>query len=204
MRSEPKMKPVQSVATYVALLRGINVGGKNKLPMKDLAEMFVMERCQNVRTFIQSGNVIFTARSEISKKLADRVIEQIAKRYGYRTAVILRTAAELHKLVSKNPFMKGGLPDRDLHILFLADIPKSSASETLDPDRSPPDEFVLHGREIYLRLPNGAGITKLTNAYFDSKLATTSTGRNWRTVTKLLELAAGNRDTRFRTSDEHI
>jgi uncharacterized protein (DUF1697 family) len=184
------MKPVQSIAkTYVALLRGINVGGKNKLPMKHLAQIFVEQGCDDVRTFIQSGNVVFSAKPEAAVLLADRIIEQIAKRYTYRTPVILRTEEDLDAIVSNNPFLERGLPEDDLHVLFLADIPKASAIGSLDPNRSPPDEFAVHQREIYLRLPNGAGTTKLTNAYFDSRLSTTSTGRNWRTVTKLLALA---------------
>jgi uncharacterized protein (DUF1697 family) len=75
-----------------------------------------------------------------------------------------------------------------LHVLFLADLPEASRVAVLDPERSPGDEYIVRGREIYLRLTTGAANTKLTNAYFDSKLATVSTGRNWRTVTKLLEL----------------
>ena len=75
--------------------------------------------------------------------------------------------------------------------MFLADLPAASKIETLDPQRSPGDEYIVRGREIYLRLPNGVAGSKLTNAYFDSKLATTSTSRNWRTVTKLLEMMKG-------------
>jgi uncharacterized protein (DUF1697 family) len=81
--------------------------------------------------------------------------------------------------------------ENHLHVLFLADQPGAAAVASLDPDRSPPDAFVVRGREIYLRCPNGVGTTKLTNAWFDSRLATISTGRNWRTVLKLFELAKG-------------
>ena len=175
--------------SHVALLRGINVGGKNKLPMKDLARMFAEEGCHDVRTFIQSGNVIFWAEPEVIVLLRDRIVKQIAMRYKYQTSLILRSVADLDSIVRRNPFLERAVPQDDLHVLFLADIPESSAVSLLDPNHSPPDEFELRGREIYLRLPNGAGKTKLTNAYFDSRLATTSTGRNWRTTAKLLELA---------------
>jgi len=121
--------------------------------------------------------------------LRDRIVKQIAKRYKYQTSLILRSVADLDSIVRRNPFLGRGVPQNDLHVLFLADIPESSAVSLLDPNHSPPDEFELRGKEIYLRLPNGAGKTKLTNAYFDSRLATTSTGRNWRTTTMLLELA---------------
>ena len=178
--------------SHVALLRGINVGGKNKLPMKDLARMFAEAGCHDVRTFIQSGNVIFRAEPEVIVLLSDRIVKQIARRYKYQTPLILRTVADLDAIVRDNPFLQRGVPQDDLHVLFLADIPESSAISLLDHDHSPPDEFEVRGRDIYLRLPKGAGKTKLTNAYFDSRLATTSTGRNWRTTTKLLELASGS------------
>ncbi len=98
---------------------------------------------------------------------------------------------ELGDVISSNPFLKAGAAEDALHVLFLADLPDPSKIEALDPDRSPPDEYVVRGREVYLRLANGAADTKLTNAYFDSKLATICTGRNWRTVTKLFELMRG-------------
>jgi uncharacterized protein (DUF1697 family) len=100
----------------------------------------------------------------------------------------LRTADELKKVISNNPFLKAGVAEKELHVMFLADAPDASHIRTLDPDRSPPDTYQVRGREIYLRLPNGMGRSKLSNQYFDSKLATVSTARNWRTVTTLLEL----------------
>jgi len=174
--------------TYLALLRGINVGGKNKLPMKDLTGMFVEARCAGVRTYIQSGNVIFQAAPGVAPKIPDRIAAQIAKQFGYRTPLVLRTRDELREVLRNNPFLEAGAAEETLHVMFLADLPGSSAVAGLDPARSPGDEFVVRGREIYLRFPHGAADSKLTNAYFDSKLATTSTVRNWRTVTKLLEL----------------
>jgi len=175
-------------AIHVALLRGINVGGKNKRPMKDLVEMFVEVGCADVRNFIQSGNVIFSAAPALSARLPSLISAQIAKRFGYKIPVVLRTSEQLGKVIRNNPFLKTGVADEELHVLFLADMPASRNVEDLDPDRSPPDSFEVRGQEVYLRLPNGAARTKLTNQYFDSKLATTSTGRNWRTVTKLFEL----------------
>jgi uncharacterized protein (DUF1697 family) len=174
--------------TYVALLRGINVGGKNKLPMKDLGEMFVEAGCRQVRTYIQSGNVIFAADPDLVPALPSSIMAQIAQRFGYRIPVILRTSAEIDTVLRRNPFIEAGAAEDTLHVLFLAGEPSALHVEHLDPDRSPPDTFTVRGQEIYLQLPNGAGRTKLTNDYFDTKLATISTGRNWRTVTKLFEL----------------
>ena len=177
--------------TYVALLRGINVGGKNKLPMKDLAEIFVEAGCDGVRTYIQSGNVIFRASSSVASELSVRVTARIAERFGIRAPVQTRTAEQLRDVVFNNPFLLAGEAEETLHVMFLADLPSQRRVDDLDPDRSPPDRFIVQGREVFLQLPNGVANSKLTNDYFDSKLATTSTGRNWRTVTKLLELIEG-------------
>jgi uncharacterized protein (DUF1697 family) len=177
--------------TYLALLRGINVGGKNKLSMKDLTGMFVAAGCADVRTYIQSGNVLFKAPHTRAVQLPDRIAAAIAKQFGYRTPVALRTTTELADVVAGNPFMKPGADEDVLHVMFLTSTPTPDLISTLEPSRSPPDAFVVKGREIYLQLPNGVARSKLTNAYFDSKLKTASTGRNWRTVIKLLELMNG-------------
>ena len=173
-------------AVYVALLRGINVGGKNTLPMKDLAAMFAKAGCTDVKTYIQSGNVIFRADADCAKQVPRLVEEQILKRFGFRSPVIVRSADQLDRILAANPF-----PNTDsnlLHIMFLADKPQARAVASLDPERSPGDSFRVVGREVYLHLPNGVARTRFTNAWLDSKLATVSTGRNWQTVTKLLEL----------------
>ena len=177
--------------TYLALLRGINVGGKNKLPMKDLADMFVEAGCRDARTYIQSGNVIFTADPDVVARLPGLITTHIGERFGYRVPVVLRTAQQIADVMHNNPFVAEGAAAETLHVLFLADLPRAGSVDDLDPNRSPPDAFVVRGQEIYLRLPNGVAESKLTNAYFDSKLVTTSTGRNWRTVTTLCQLMDG-------------
>jgi uncharacterized protein (DUF1697 family) len=178
-------------ARYLALLRGINVGGKNKLPMQDLIGVFAESGCEHVKSYIQSGNVIFDAAPDVAARLPDVIPARIADRFGYRTPVVLRTAGELAAVIPNNPFLGAGCAEDQLHVYFLADEADPRRVGQLDPDRSPPDRFEVRGREVYLRLPNGMARTKLTNAYFDSKLATTSTARNWRTVTKLLDLMRG-------------
>jgi uncharacterized protein (DUF1697 family) len=171
---------------YVALLRGINVGGKNKLPMKDLAVLFQKAGCTEVQTFIQSGNVLFNAPTKIARQIPIVVPAEIEQRFGHRPPFVIRTAEQFAGVLENNPFP--GVDEDRIYVMFLAGVPEASRVKTLDPARSAPDTFVVRGAEIYLNLPNGAGETKLTNAYFDSKLATTSTFRNWRTVTKLRAL----------------
>jgi len=176
------------VSRHVALLRGINVGGKNKLPMADLARIFTEAGCQDVRTLIQSGNVVFGASPKLAGRISAIVEREIAATFGLRVPVVLRSSEELREAVARNPFVKKDIDPDWLHVAFLADAPGKSRAASLDPKRSPGDSFVLRGREVYLHLPNGVARTKLTNAWLDSMLATTSTLRNWRTTLKLLEM----------------
>ncbi len=173
---------------WVALLRAINVGGKNKLPMKDLSAMFAEAGCGSVTTYIQSGNVIFEAPSGLCARLPGLIEKRIAEQFGYRTPVVLRSAKQLRAVTKNNPFLNAGAPPEATFVLFLAGRPEQERIDSLDPDRSPPDKFVVQGQEIYLHLLNGAAKTKLTNVWFDAKLATISTARNWRTVTTLADM----------------
>jgi uncharacterized protein (DUF1697 family) len=177
--------------TYLALLRGVNVGGKNRLPMKELVDICLEAGCKNVRTFIQSGNVIFSADRPRRAALAGQIASLITARFGYRTPVILRTLKQLTDIVANNPFLEQGSALEALYVLFLADVPNAEVVAGLDPDRSPGDAFLVRGQEIFLKLSNGVADSKLTNVYFDKQLGTISTGRNWRTVSKLLELMKG-------------
>ncbi len=172
----------------VALLRGINMGGKNRLPMKDLAAMLAAAGCSDVETYIQSGNAVFRAPAALARKLPGVLEGAISKRFGFRVPVVLRSAGELGQVARGNPFLAAGADPATLHVAFLAGLPSASRAGGLDAHRSPPDELAVRGREIYLRLPNGVARSKLTNAWFDSALGTTSTLRSWRTVLELLEL----------------
>jgi uncharacterized protein (DUF1697 family) len=174
--------------SYVALLRGINLGPNNRLPMKALEKMFSDAGCSEVRSYVQSGNVVFSANKSLAGKLPDQIAVRILKSFGFRVPVILRTAEQIAETVRNNPFLKKEAMTDILHLMFLANQPSQERIAALDHSRFLPDELVIRGAEIYLRLPNGVARTKLTNAYFDSKLDTVSTGRNWRTVNKLLEM----------------
>jgi uncharacterized protein (DUF1697 family) len=176
---------------HVALLRGVNLGPHNRLPMKDLVQMFVEEGCGDVQTFIQSGNVIFGAGPAVLKNLPHVIREKIADRFGYRVPVILRSSRQLARTIEDNPFLLAGKPEKTLHVCFLADPPDAEAVKSLDPGRSPGDAFHVSGQDVYMHLPNGMARTKLTNAWLDSKLSTISTARNWATVVKLHELTRG-------------
>jgi uncharacterized protein (DUF1697 family) len=175
---------------HVALLRGINVGSKNMLPMKELVAMFAKAGCIDVTTYIQSGNVVFCAEDRVVEGLSAGIAKQVEARFGLRVPVVLRTAAEIEAVIQANPFLKAGASEEMLHVSFLADLPGKDLVAGLDAGRSKPDVFAVVGREIYMQLVNGVSGTKLTNAYFDSKLKTVSTMRNWRTVLKFGEMLA--------------
>jgi uncharacterized protein (DUF1697 family) len=171
--------------TYVALLRGVNVGGARKLPMKELVPALEELGLEDVETYIQSGNVVF--RGPTGKaKLTTQLEQAIEQRFGLDVTVMLRTAAELKKLVGANPYVDDVA---NVHVAFLDRKPAAAAVKKLDPDRSPPDELTVVGTEVYLHFPNGYGRTKLGGDYLERVLGVRATARNWRTVTKLLELA---------------
>lgn len=172
---------------YVALLRGVNVGGRNKLPMADLRDIFSAAGCSAVRTYIQSGNVVFQAGQDLAERAPEIVTESIRRQFGYETVVVVRSREELRQVAASNPFDTSGDP-RFLQVAFLADTPDAEAVSRLDPRRSPPDAFAVQGRHVYLHYPNGVARSKLTNEYLAAQLQTASTMRNWRTVLTLLEL----------------
>jgi uncharacterized protein (DUF1697 family) len=174
---------------YVALMRGINVGGKNMLPMKDLVDMFEKAGCADVRNYIQSGNIVFSAKPTVAKTIADVIAKGVEKKFGFAVPVIVRTRKEIDAVVDDNPFLKAGTAIERLHVVFLKDRPTAEMAKILDPNRSPGDFFELRGGEIFLSITSAAK-TKITNAWLDSKLKTVSSGRNWRTVLKLREMLA--------------
>ncbi len=157
--------------------------------MTRLVRLFEDAGCERVRTYIQSGNVVFEAPVARARLVPAAVTAAIATDLGLDVPIVTRTATELERIVSANPFVE---PDTDLgllHVGFLANRPNAARVATLNPNRSPPDKFLLHDRELYLRCPNGMARTKLTNAYFDATLQTVTTIRNWRTTRTLLEMS---------------
>jgi uncharacterized protein (DUF1697 family) len=171
------------VARRIALLRGVNVGGRT-LPMAGLRETFEQLGHTNVRTYIQSGNVVFDAKG--SAPTVRSVLEQtIDGTFGLEVTVLLRTPAELAKVVAQNPY------GSDAYVTFLDGVPDRKRVSAVDPAEFAPDEFRVVGQQVFLRCPNGYGRTKINNTFFEKKLATRATTRNWRTVETLLEWASG-------------
>lgn len=171
---------------YAALLRGINVGGNNKLPMAELRQVLTEAGWKNVSTYIQSGNVLFEEAKSTPAKLAARLTADIEKHFGFRVPAVVVSLAELKTAVANNPFPDAEERPKQLHILFLADAPASA--DNLDPARLAPGRFALEGRILYVDYCEGLADSKFTNPYIDSRLKTISTGRNWNTILKLIEL----------------
>lgn len=167
---------------FVCLLRGVNVGGKNKIAMVELRALVKSLGCRDVRTFIQSGNVVFSTDKTV---IADDLQDAVEARFGLETVVVLRSAAELEQVVHDNPF-----PEAErarIHVGFMPVWPSPEAAAALDHARFLPEEFIVSGRELYLYLPAGIARTRLPG-YLDRMLKTPATLRNWNTVTKLLGL----------------
>lgn len=175
------------MTTYLALLRGINLGARNKISMPELRRLFEDLGHQDVVTYVQSGNIVFQSRSP-GAKIAPTIESAISDIFGLSVPVVLRTLSDVKRIAVRNPFITDDAVFTSLHVMFLAEKPARGVIDSLDHDRSPPDEFEVRGREIYVRYPNGAGRSKLTIDYFERKLGTTATARNWNTVTKVLKL----------------
>lgn len=175
---------------HVALLRAVNLGPHNKLPMKDLASYFESAGATDVKTFINSGNVVFSAPASKMSAIDKKVRAAIEKKHGFEAPMVFRTAAELAKVLRTVPFEKNELDH--VHVTFFADAPKKKDLALLEPKRHASERLELRGRELYLHLPNGVGQTKLIASFVDKTFGTFGTTRNLRTVTKLAELSAAS------------
>jgi uncharacterized protein (DUF1697 family) len=177
-----------TMAAYVALLRAVNVGSYGRMSMKDLQGWLADVGGTDITTYVQSGNVVFNADSSSPAGVAEALENRIAEACGLDVDVLVRTAKEIKKVATNNPFFKPGSDPRTLHVTFLAEKPDRDEVGALSAPPGP-DQFHIAGREIYLYLPNGIGRTKLNNAFF-GKLRMPATTRNWNTVTKLVELSS--------------
>jgi len=158
--------------------------------MPDLVKVFESLGFKDVRTYVQSGNVIFEYDSDDTSRIASKIGKKINQIYGFSVNVIIRTKDELEKIISNNPFLKKPqIEIEKLHVTFLSDLPDKQTASDLDIKKEANEQFIIIGKEVYLYCPNGYGKTKLNNQIFEKKLKTIATTRNWRTTNKLLELS---------------
>ena len=176
--------------TYVALLRGINVGGRTRVGMDELRRSFLALGHADVTSYLQSGNVVFRSPVEEASRLAGDIERRIARDLGVTVTVLVRTKDDLAHVVANNPFLCRETDLAKLHVTFLADAPDHERAARLDTPIGEPDELSLVGREVYLHCPNGYGRTRLNNAYLERRLGVAATTRNWNTITRLCDLAS--------------
>lgn len=175
--------------TYVSLLRGINVSGRNRIAMADLRALYEAHGHHDVVTYVQSGNVVSRTNTRNAAAVARAIEQAIADDLGLDVNVLVRTPADLAKVVRANPFPGQGADVSKLHVTFLTEPAPAAKVAALDPDAFAPDGFSVHGREVYVHCPDGYGRTKINNTWFERKLGVAATTRNWKTVNQLVELA---------------
>jgi len=174
---------------YVSMLRGINVGGQKLVKMEKLRSSFEALGFESVKTYIQSGNVVFKARKSSTAALSKKIEEKILQDFGFSVSVITRSSDELDGIINANSFMKDrGLDLGKLHVMFLSEAPAGEALKKLADVTSAPDQCRYSGREIYFYLPNGVSQSVLFKSPVDRILAVVTTMRNWKTVNTLRQM----------------
>jgi uncharacterized protein (DUF1697 family) len=178
------------MAKYISILRGINVGGNRKILMKDLKSLYEGLDFSKVETYIQSGNVVFESDLKLSNAdLEVKIQYAIIETFGFDVPVIVRTAVEWAISIVNNPFWKEEDADIDrLHLTCLKEIPSPELLEKIKPFQYLPDRYEIIGKNVFVFCAAGYGTSKLVNSFFESKLKTSATTRNWKTVTKLHEI----------------
>lgn len=175
---------------FISLLRGINVGGNKIIRMDTLRALYEALGFTKVQSLLQSGNVVFSTGQTDRAALISRIESEIEQRYGFHADVMIRTSDEVSHVIENQPFPADRVADpKRLLVTFLAAVPAASAVEALLKAHTGPEDIHHSGQELFLFYPDGAGSSKLTNTWIESKLKVSGTARNWNTVTALLSLA---------------
>ena len=178
------------MAVIVSMLRGVNVGGHNMVKMEALRALYESIGLRDPQTYVQSGNVVFRTDVRNVAAVATKIEDAIERSFGFRTPVVVRTSSELRDVIAGNPFARRrGIDPRKLLVTFLASHPSAEAREQVLQIKTEPEELHIDGREVYMYFPNGLARPKLSWVAVEKKLRTPGTGRNWNSVTKLLEIA---------------
>ena len=178
---------------YLSLLRGINIGGHNKILMPDLQKLYEDLGFKNITSYIQSGNVIFKGKPD--KKVASKIEDKIFERFQLRISVLIRNVEQIKMIIEKNPFPEEAIKSPDkLCVVFSNKIPDDEKVEAFSQTNYASEKYVICENEIYLYCKNGFGRAKLNTNFFERKLDIVSTARNWKTVQKLYELLLDQND----------
>ncbi|HTR80917.1 MAG TPA: DUF1697 domain-containing protein [Bacteroidota bacterium] len=174
---------------WIALLRGINVSGQKIIRMEELRKVFESLHYKHVTTYVQSGNVVFTAVGTMPEQLRKSIERKILKVFGFEVPVIVKKLSEIEAVIKRNPFAKVRLKGREMiYVTFLAEEPSKATKEELEGVVDPLDEIRISHAEIYLLCRKGYATTRFSNAFIEKKLGTIGTTRNWTTVNTLLDL----------------
>jgi uncharacterized protein (DUF1697 family) len=174
------------------MLRGVNVGAHNRIKMDALKAIYESLGLLDVQTYVQSGNVVFRTRERNLVPLAKSIEDGIQRDFGFRPGVVLRTPSELRDAIAKNPFAaRQNIDPSKLLVTFLSGAPDAEARGNALAIKTFPEELRMDGREVYIYFPNGMARPKMSWPRIEKALKTWGTGRNWNTVTKLLEIAEG-------------
>lgn len=177
------------MAVYVAMLRGINVGGHRPVKMDQLRQSFAGLGFEQIKTYIQSGNLVFKAGRSSPSGLSRRIEKKILADFGFPVSVVVRTREEVDEAVGRNPFLQQhGIDTEKLHVTFLSEVPSLAALKKLGTLTVAPDQACCLARELYLYLPNGVAESSLMKTPLDRTLSVVATTRNWKTVNRLHQL----------------
>ncbi len=176
--------------TYISIIRGINVVGKKLIKMEALRRMYEGLEFKNVKTYIQSGNVIFRANQTNEKELEAQIAKQVLKKFGYDVKVLVMTIDHLKKIIKGNLLAADKTRDITfLHVTFLSSVPGGFDKNEITAKKIPGEEILFSKYAVYLYCPHGYGNTKLGNNFLESRLKTPATTRNWRSTNELLRIA---------------
>jgi uncharacterized protein (DUF1697 family) len=173
---------------YIALFRGINVGGRNKLPMRELTEVLETVGLDAVKTYIQSGNVVFQTHQSNLAELAEQITAAIEISHGFAPKILILSSRELEEAIAVNPFPEAEEHPKTLHLFFLDEEPHAPDFERLEQRKRASEGFELIGKVFYLHAPDGIGRSKLASQV-EKAMGVTVTARNWRSVCKISEMA---------------
>ncbi len=175
--------------TYISILRGINVSGHKSIKMEALRKLYQQLNFKQVQTYIQSGNVIFQAHLSNQEDLQLLIQQKIKETFDFDVPVLIKEKSYFDEIIRLNPFINKNMNSSKWHVTFLSQMPSTPLLEKLKSHDFLPDEFVIVDDAIYLHCPNGYGISKLNNTFFEKKLEVSATTRNWKTINELVNMA---------------
>lgn len=174
--------------TYTALLRWINVSGQKIINMKDFKALLLKNGFENAMTYIQSWNIVFQSSETNKEILSKKINKLIEDHYNFQVPILILEASEVHDILSHNPFVTDKKDISKLHITLLSNLPADKLLSQIRDEKYQSDECVIQWKTIYLYCPDGYGMTKFSTMFFEKKLGTTATTRNWKTIQSLHDL----------------